>query len=97
MKYTREYLEAEAEYCRKEEQAFHADRSEINRFNVLDKRAEFANRYEACVTDREMIVFLMDEIDKASQWLIEGQTHMATGVLGQCHAEIRKHLSKSHT
>ena len=46
------------------------------------------------VTDKEMIVFLMDEIDKASQWLVEGQTHMAIGVLGQCHAEIRKHLSK---
>ncbi len=45
-------------------------------------------------TDKEMIVFLMDEIDKASQWLVEGQTHMATGVLGQCHAEIRKHLSR---
>jgi hypothetical protein len=46
------------------------------------------------MTDRALIVFLMDEIDKASQWLVEGQTHMATGVLGDCHAEIRKHLSK---
>jgi len=46
------------------------------------------------ITDKEFIVFLMDEIDKASQWLIEGQTHMATGILGQCHAEIRKHLRK---
>lgn len=46
------------------------------------------------LTDKEMIVFLMDEIDKASQWIVEGQTHMATGVLGQCHAEIRKHLSR---
>jgi len=46
------------------------------------------------MTDRALIVFLMDEIDKASQWLVEGQTHMATGVLGGCHAEIRKHLSK---
>jgi hypothetical protein len=46
------------------------------------------------VTDRELIVFLMDEIDDASDWLVQGQTHMATGVLGRCHAEIRKHLSK---
>jgi len=46
------------------------------------------------LTDKELIIFLMDEIDRASQWLVEGQTHMATGVLGQCHAEIRKHLSK---
>lgn len=46
------------------------------------------------MTDKGLIIFLMDEIDKASQWLIEGQTHMATGVLGSCHAEIRKHLSK---
>ena len=54
--------------------------------NVLTEPSTLANK--------ELIVFLMDEIDKASQWLIEGQTHMATGVLGQCHAEIRKHLSK---
>jgi hypothetical protein len=46
------------------------------------------------LTDKELIIFLMDEIDRASQWLIEGQSHMATGVLGQCHAEIRKHLSR---
>jgi hypothetical protein len=46
------------------------------------------------LTDKELIIFLMDEIDTASRWLVEGQTHMATGVLGQCHAEIRKHLSK---
>lgn len=46
------------------------------------------------VTDKEMIVFLMDEIDMALRWLEDGQTHMAIGVLGQCHAEIRKHLSK---
>ena len=46
------------------------------------------------LSDSELIVFLMDDIDKASQWLVEGQTHMAIGVLGQCHAEIRKHLSK---
>ena len=45
------------------------------------------------LSDKELIVFLMDDIDKASQWLVEGQTHMAIGVLGQCHAEIRKHLS----
>ena len=52
------------------------------------------DRMEKTLTDKELIIFLMDEIDKASDWLIEGQTHMATGVLGQCHAEIRKHLSK---
>lgn len=46
------------------------------------------------LTDKELIIFLMDEIDTASRWLVEGQTHMATGVLGQCHAEIRKHLSR---
>ena len=46
-------------------------------------------------SDRGLIIFLMDEIDNASRWLVEGQTHMATGVLGQCHAEIRKHLSKT--
>lgn len=46
------------------------------------------------LSDSELIVFLMDDIDKASQWLVEGQTHMAIGVLGQCHAEIRKHLGK---
>ena len=46
------------------------------------------------LTDKELIVFLMDAIDDASDLLVEGQTHMATGVLGQCHAEIRKHLSK---
>lgn len=94
MKYSKEYLAAEAEYCRKEEEAFHKERTEENRFAVLDKRSEFANRYKASLTDKEMIVFLMDEIDKASEWLIQGQGHMATGVLGQCHAEIRKHLSK---
>jgi hypothetical protein len=49
---------------------------------------------EKTLTDKELIIFLMDEIDKALDWLIEGQTHMATGVLGECHAEIRKHLSK---
>ena len=52
------------------------------------------DRMEKTLTDKELIIFLMDEIDKASDWLIEGQTHMATGVLGECHAEIRKHLSK---
>jgi len=46
------------------------------------------------LTDKELIIFLMDEIDRTSQWLVEGQTHMAIGVLGQCHAEIRKHLSR---
>jgi hypothetical protein len=46
------------------------------------------------LTDKELIIFLMDAIDSASNWLVEGQTHMATGVLGECHAEIRKHLSK---
>jgi len=46
------------------------------------------------LTDKELIIFLMDEIDKASDWLVEGQTHMATGVLGECHSKIRKHLSK---
>jgi hypothetical protein len=46
------------------------------------------------LTDKELIIFLMDEIDSASDLLVNGQTHMATGVLGQCHAEIRKHLSK---
>lgn len=46
------------------------------------------------LTDKELIIFLMDEIDSASKWLVEGQTHMAIGVLGQCHAEIRKHLSR---
>ena len=46
-------------------------------------------------SDRGLIIFLMDEIDRASQFLVEGQTHMATGVLGGCHAEIRKHLSKT--
>ena len=46
------------------------------------------------LTDKELIIFLMDEIDTASDWLVQGQTHMATGVLGQCYAEIRKHLSK---
>lgn len=46
------------------------------------------------LTNKELIIFLMDEIDTASRWLVEGQTHMATGVLGQCHAEIRKHLSR---
>ena len=52
------------------------------------------DRMEKNLTDKELIIFLMDEIDKALDWLIEGQTHMATGVLGECHAEIRKHLSK---
>ena len=52
------------------------------------------DRMEKALTDKELIIFLMDEIDKALDWLIEGQTHMATGVLGECHAEIRKHLSK---
>ena len=52
------------------------------------------SRMEKTLTDKELIIFLMDEIDKALDWLIEGQTHMATGVLGECHAEIRKHLSK---
>ena len=52
------------------------------------------SRMEKTLTDKELIIFLMDEIDKASDWLIEGQTHMAIGVLGECHAEIRKHLSK---
>lgn len=46
------------------------------------------------LTDRELIIFLMDEIDTASDWLVQGQSHMATGVLGQCHSEIRKHLSR---
>jgi len=49
---------------------------------------------ENVLTDKELIVFLMDDIDKASDWLVEGQTHMAIGVLGQCHANIRKHLSR---
>ena len=51
-------------------------------------------RMEKTFTDKELIIFLMDEIDKASDWLVDGQTHMAIGVLGECHAEIRKHLSK---
>ena len=46
------------------------------------------------LTDKELIIFLMDEIDTATDLLVDGQHHMATGVLGQCHAEIRKHLSK---
>ena len=46
------------------------------------------------LTDRELIVFLMDEIDTATDWLVQGQSHMATGVLSECHSEIRKHLSK---
>lgn len=46
------------------------------------------------LTDKELIIFLMDEIDKASDWLVDGQTHMAIGVLGGCHSEIREHLSK---
>jgi hypothetical protein len=45
------------------------------------------------LTDKELIIFLMDEIDNALDLLVDGQHHMATGVLGQCHAEIRKHLS----
>ena len=52
------------------------------------------SRIPRTLTDKELIIFLMDEIDTASDWLVQGQTHMATGVLGQCHAEIRKHLSK---
>ena len=52
------------------------------------------SRMEKKLTDKELIIFLMDEIDSASKWLVEGQTHMAIGVLGQCHSEIRKHLSK---
>ena len=50
--------------------------------------------YPKGLTDRELIIFLMDEIDNAMDLLVQGQTHMATGVLGQCHSEIRKHLSK---
>ena len=47
------------------------------------------------LSDRELVVFLMDEIDRASEWLVDGETHMAIGVLGQCHAKIRKHLSNT--
>jgi hypothetical protein len=47
------------------------------------------------LSDRELVVFLMDEIDRASKWLVDGETHMAIGVLGQCHAKIRKHLSNT--
>jgi uncharacterized protein YaeQ len=50
--------------------------------------------YPKGLTDKELIIFLMDEIDSATDLLVNGQHHMATGVLGQCHAEIRKHLSK---
>ena len=64
------------------------------RFGTAEEHKQHQRRNDR-VTDREMIVFLMDEIDNASRWLVEGQTHMATGVLGQCHAEIRKHLSKT--
>ena len=52
------------------------------------------NNQPKSLTDKELIIFLMDEIDAALDLLVDGQTHMATGVLGQCHAEIRKHLSK---
>ena len=47
------------------------------------------------LSDRELVVFLMDEIDRASEWLVDGETHMAIGVLGQCHAKIRKHLNNT--
>ena len=50
--------------------------------------------YPKGLTDKELIVFLMDEIDDALELLVDGQTHMATGVLGECHSKIRKHLSK---
>jgi hypothetical protein len=77
----------------------------MNTSNINDFEEGYRAGYKFCVelyesnsantvSNKEMIVFLMDEIDKASQWLVEGQTHMAIGVLGQCHAEIRKHLSK---
>ena len=47
------------------------------------------------LSDRELVVFLMDEIDRASEWLVNGETHMAIGVLGQCHAKIKKNLSNT--
>ena len=52
------------------------------------------NNQPKSLTDKELIVFLMDEIDDALELLVDGQTHMATGVLGECHSKIRKHLSK---
>ena len=51
------------------------------------------SRKPRTLTDKELIIFLMDEIDNALDLLVDGQHHMATGVLGQCHSEIRKHLS----
>lgn len=52
------------------------------------------NNQPKSLTDKELIVFLMDEIDDALELLVDGQTHMATGVLGECHSKIRKHLSQ---
>ena len=79
-------------------------RQQADRIRNLEKTLGFKNSgYETInltpqikeLSDRELVVFLMDEIDRASEWLVDGETHMAIGVLGQCHAKIRKHLSNT--